>query len=78
MLLAIHHFPRWFPGQKDPNSTAIDAACKKTGLRPDAVICGQAHLYQRVVRQDTGQDIPYIMAGAGGYGIRANEEVGKP
>lgn len=78
VLLAIHHFPRWFPGQKDPNSTAIDAACKKAGFWPDAVICGHAHLYQRVVRQDTGQDIPYVMAGAGGYGIQAAEEVGKP
>jgi uncharacterized protein YukJ len=78
VILAIHHFPRWFPGQKDPNSTAIDAACKRAGFWPDAVICGHAHLYQRVVRQSTGQDIPYVMAGAGGYGIQANEEVGKP
>ncbi|HZB94311.1 MAG TPA: metallophosphoesterase, partial [Stellaceae bacterium] len=78
VILAIHHFPRWFPGEKDPNSTAIDAACKRAGFWPDAVICGHAHLYQRVVRQNTGRDIPYVMAGSGGYGIQANEEVGKP
>ena len=77
VIMAIHHFPRWFPGQKDPTSTAIDAACKKAGFWPDAVICGHAHLYQRVVRQDTGQDIPYVLSGAGGYAITPGEEVGK-
>jgi uncharacterized protein YukJ len=79
VILAIHHFPRWFPGQKpaDPTSTAIDAACKKAGFWPDAIICGHAHLYQRVVRQDTGQDIPYVLSGAGGYGISPQEQVGK-
>lgn len=77
VIMALHHFPRWFPGQKDPTSTAIDAACKKAGFWPDAVICGHAHLYQRVVRQDTGQDIPYVLSGAGGYAITPGEEVGK-
>jgi uncharacterized protein YukJ len=77
VIMAIHHFPRWFPGQKDPTSTAIDAACKKAGFWPDAVICGHAHLYQRIVRQDTGQDIPYVLSGAGGYAITPGEEVGK-
>ncbi len=79
VILAIHHFPRWFPNQskKDPNSLAIDAACKKAQFWPDAVICGHAHLYQRVVRQDVGQDVPYVMAGAGGYGIAPREELGK-
>jgi len=79
VILAIHHFPRWFPEQKpkDPNSVAIDAACKKAGFWPDAVICGHAHLYQRVVRQDTGQDIPYLVIGAGGYAVNPGQEVGK-
>lgn len=82
VILAIHHFPRWFPTQKpkDPTSAAIDATCQKAGFWPDAVICGHAHLYQRVVRQDAtiGKDLPYVMAGAGGYGIAPAEEVGKP
>ena len=79
VILAIHHFPRWFPDQKpiDPTSAAIDAACKKAGFWPDAVACGHAHLYQRVVRQDTGQDIPYVLTGAGGYAVTPGEEVGK-
>jgi hypothetical protein len=79
VLLAIHHFPRWFPAQKpkDPTSAALDAACTKAGFWPDAVICGHAHLYQRVVRQDVGQDLPYVLSGAGGYAITPSEEVGK-
>jgi len=83
VIMGIHHFPRWFPGQSkpDPNSTAIDAVYAKAGFWPDAVICGHAHLYQRVVRQNAGttgkQDIPYVMSGAGGYGITPQEEVGK-
>jgi uncharacterized protein YukJ len=79
VILAIHHFPRWFPAQKpkDPTSAAIDATCKKAGFWPDAVICGHAHLYQRVVRQDVGQDVPYVLTGAGGYAVTPGEEVGK-
>ncbi len=79
VILAIHHFPRWFPAQKpkDPTSTAIDATCKKAGFWPDAVICGHAHLYQRVVRQDIGQDLPYVLTGAGGYAVTPAQEVGK-
>ncbi len=83
VIMAIHHFPRWFPGQSkpDPNSKAIDAVYAKAGFWPDAVVCGHAHLYQRTVRQNAGpngkQDIPYVMSGAGGYGITPSEEVGK-
>jgi uncharacterized protein YukJ len=79
VILAIHHVPRWFPGQKqkDPNSTAIDATCKKAGFWPDAVISGHAHLYQRAVRQDVGKDVPYVITGAGGYAINPQQEVAK-
>ncbi len=83
VIMAIHHFPRWFPGQStpDPNSKAIDAVYAKAGFWPDAVICGHAHLYQRIVRPTAGpngkQNIPYVMSGAGGYGITPSEEVGK-
>jgi uncharacterized protein YukJ len=77
VILAIHHVPRWFPGQKDPNSTAVDATCKKAGFWPDAIISGHAHLYQRAVRQDTGKDIPYVITGAGGYAINPQQEVAK-
>jgi hypothetical protein len=79
VILAIHHCPRWFPGQKpsDSTSAAIDSACTKAGFWPDAVVCGHAHLYQRIVRQTGGRDIPYIITGAGGYGLNAGQAVAK-
>jgi hypothetical protein len=77
-VLAIHHCPRWFPGtKKDSTSTAIDNACTEAQFWPDAVVCGHAHLYQRIVRQTGGRDIPYIITGAGGYGLKANQALAK-
>jgi hypothetical protein len=79
VILAIHHCPRWFPGQKpsDVTSAAIDKACEQAKFWPDAVISGHAHLYQRIVRQVSGREIPYIITGAGGYGLSALQEVAK-
>jgi hypothetical protein len=80
VILAIHHLPKWFPNAKDPTSAALDAHFAQTGLWPDAVVVGHAHLYQRVVRQ-TGvggapRDIPYFVNGGGGYGIVATQKSG--
>jgi hypothetical protein len=78
VILAIHHCPRWFPGAKvDSMSTAIDNACAQAQFWPDAVICGHAHIYQRIVRQTGGRDIPYIITGAGGYGLKAGQALAK-
>ncbi|HEX5185202.1 MAG TPA: DUF2278 family protein [Allosphingosinicella sp.] len=81
VILAIHHFPRWFPTGSDPMSRRIDQICQSVGLYPDAVVAGHAHLYQRIVRQDPavagGRAIPYFVNGAGGYGIMALEAVGR-
>jgi uncharacterized protein YukJ len=81
VILAVHHFPRWFPTatSKDPMSVQLDAICDAAGLWPDAVVAGHAHLYQRIVRQTVaGRDIPYFVNGGGGYGIMALEQLGKP
>ena len=80
VILAIHHCPRWFPGQKaaDPVSTAIDRACQQAGFWPDAVVSGHAHLYQKIVRSlGGGRELPYIIAGAGGYAIEPRQELAK-
>jgi len=78
-ILAIHHCPRWFPGQKpvDAMSTAIDSACTQADFWPDAVICGHAHLYQRIVRTVGARQIPYVITGAGGYGLSADQQLAK-
>jgi uncharacterized protein YukJ len=75
VILAIHHCPRWFPGQKqpDPTSPKIDQACTKANFWPDAVVCGHAHLYQRIVRTVGKSEIPYIINGAGGYGLNPRQ-----
>jgi uncharacterized protein YukJ len=79
VILAIHHCPRWFPGQAQPDQTsgAIDRACAKAEFWPDAVVSGHAHIYQRIVRQDGGRDVPYIVTGAGGYAVSPREELAK-
>jgi uncharacterized protein YukJ len=79
VILAIHHCPRWFPGQAQPDQTsgAIDRTCAKAEFWPDAVVSGHAHIYQRIVRQDGGRDVPYIIAGAGGYAVSPREELAK-
>jgi hypothetical protein len=45
----------------------IDSACRNAGFWPDAVISGHAHLYQRFVRRTDGREVPYIVAGSGGF-----------
>ncbi len=79
VLLAIHHCPRWFPDEAatDQASAAFDRTFQQAGFWPDAVLCGHAHLYQRIVRQIDRRDIPYLIAGAGGYGIDAQQELAK-
>ncbi|WP_206956272.1 DUF2278 family protein [Trinickia acidisoli] len=80
VILAIHHCPRWFPGEKenaDPTSAAIDRACEQAQFWPDAVVCGHAHLMQRIVRQTADRDTPYIICGSSGYGISPGQELAK-
>ena len=77
VVLAIHHFPRWFPTGKDPVSRRLDAICNSVGFWPDAVVAGHAHLYQRIIRDVAGKRIPYFVNGCGGYGVAPMEAVGR-
>jgi hypothetical protein len=45
----------------------LDAEFAGAGRVPDAVFCGHVHNYQRFVRDHDGRQVPYIVAGAGGY-----------
>jgi hypothetical protein len=47
----------------------IDSCCEQAGIRPDLVLSGHAHLYERYTRtmKADGQQIPFIVAGNGGY-----------
>jgi hypothetical protein len=45
----------------------LDAAAQGSGRIPDAVFTGHVHNYQRFVRTWGTSQVPYIVAGAGGY-----------
>jgi hypothetical protein len=46
----------------------LDDSFATTGVYPDIVLTGHVHNYQRFTRKlENGNDLPYIVAGAGGY-----------
>jgi len=45
----------------------IDQACDAAGIQPDLHLSGHAHLYERYTRTVRGKQIPYLVAGMGGY-----------
>lgn len=85
LIIAVHHPP--FTGSKNhaPSSnvlTDLDAACKTAGIMPDIVLSGHAHLYERYTRYVGGNQIPFIVAGMGGYfnlsGVKPTKNGTKP
>lgn len=70
VLLACHHPPLSVDakhGGARGLAEDIDKACEQAGLRPDAVLSGHAHLYQRYMRNVDGAQIPYVVSGSGGH-----------
>jgi hypothetical protein len=70
LIIATHHPP--FTGSPShvpsPNMLKqIDQACSDAGIQPDLHLSGHAHLYERYTRTVHGKQIPYIVAGMGGY-----------
>jgi calcineurin-like phosphoesterase family protein len=76
VIVAVHH-PTVSVDALHSGSTGIqadlEACCKAAGLWPDMVLHGHAHLYQRFTRtlQGSGQQIPYIISGSGGFAVTA-------
>jgi hypothetical protein len=71
LLVTLHH-PIFSADIKHSGSAQmkqlIDDASKAAGRRPDMVLAGHVHDYQRFTRDDgSGRVTPYIVAGAGGY-----------
>jgi hypothetical protein len=70
VLIACHHPPASVDGKHGGSSGLaddIDTASRQAGFWPDAVLSGHAHLYQRFTRHVDGREIPYIVAGSGGF-----------
>jgi hypothetical protein len=69
VIVACHHPPASV--SEHPGSAGLDkdlsGAFEGAGLWPDAVLSGHAHLYQRFTRKVGEQEIPYVVAGAGGF-----------
>ena len=45
----------------------LEQAIQSSGRVPDAVLSGHVHSYQRFTRGINGRDIPFLVAGAGGF-----------
>jgi acid phosphatase type 7 len=71
LILAVHHpiysayGPK--PGSQHLYSFLNKACTKAKGRTPDLVLTGHVHNYQRFTGTLAGKDVPFIVAGAGGY-----------
>ncbi len=70
LVIAVHH-PAYSADDEHGGSAVIEQALddgfKKSGRVADLVLTGHVHNYQRFTRQFDGSEIPYIVAGSGGY-----------
>jgi hypothetical protein len=70
LIVAVHHPPFSLDavhGGSPAILDAIDRASQASGRVPDAVFSGHIHSYQRFTRTAGGRQVPYVVAGAGGY-----------
>lgn len=69
VIVACHHPPGSVGEHSGSEGLAkdLDSAFQDSALLPDAVLSGHAHLYQRFTRKVGQREIPYVVAGAGGY-----------
>ncbi|HTB81445.1 MAG TPA: metallophosphoesterase [Opitutaceae bacterium] len=83
VIIAVHHPPLSVDSQHGGSGgveSDISQVCQAAGIWPDMVLSGHAHLYQRFTRrlQQTGQEIPYIVAGSGGFSATPPQSKLKP
>ena len=70
VLVAVHHPPYSLDdthGGHKPIEDSLDRAFAASGKTPTAVLTGHVHNYQRFMRAVNGREVPYLVAGAGGY-----------
>jgi hypothetical protein len=70
LVIATHHPPFTGSPSHVPSPAMlkqIDQACGAAGIQPDLYLSGHAHLYERYTRTIGGKQIPYLVAGMGGY-----------
>jgi predicted phosphodiesterase len=70
LIVTVHHPPYSADGHHSGShymQQTLDSAFQQSGRIADMVFSGHVHNYQRFTRQLSGREIPYIVAGAGGY-----------
>jgi hypothetical protein len=90
LILAVHHPPFTLSAGQFPSPAMlaqIDQACQQAKIWPDIVLSGHAHLYERYTRTLPSQytkiasvksfQIPYVVAGNGGYLQLSKTRLGK-
>jgi hypothetical protein len=84
LLVALHH-PVYSADAHHGGSArmgeVLDAAIKASGRTPDLILTAHVHNYQRFTRMLDDREIPYIVAGAGGYWhlhYMAKDDQGQP
>jgi hypothetical protein len=82
LIIAVHHPPFTISASQFPSPDMladIDAACSAAGIWPDLVLSGHAHLYERYTRvmSADSRQIPYVVAGNGGYFDLSKVQTGK-
>jgi hypothetical protein len=72
VVVAVHH-PPYSADTTHGGSMALqlelDKASTDSGLWPDLVLSGHAHIYQRFIRKVKGAQIPYVVCGVGGFAV---------
>jgi hypothetical protein len=66
----VHHPPFTMSQDHNPSPDLladIDDVCAQTGFFPDLIVSGHAHLYERYTRYVHGRQVPFLVAGCGGY-----------
>jgi hypothetical protein len=70
LVVAVHHpvfsFDKFHSGSEKMRQV-LDNAFVASGRQADAVFTAHVHNYQRFTRVLAGREMPYIVAGAGGY-----------
>lgn len=82
LVITVHHPPFTISKSHFPSPgmlAQIDQTCVAAKMWPDIVLSGHAHLYERYTRtmKADGRQIPYVVAGNGGYLNLSNPRQGK-
>jgi hypothetical protein len=85
LFIAVHHPPFTGSSQHAPSPSIlkdIDDACHQASILPDMILSGHAHLYERYTRVVGSNQIPFLVAGCGGYynlaGLKPGKQGTKP